>query len=54
LLRIERNPEISVRQAERLPHAGSQGITKDVKRYFDLLEKVCKENHLLSTNINIF
>jgi hypothetical protein len=30
--------EISVRQAEGLSLARSQGMTKDVKRYFDLLE----------------
>lgn len=52
---MERNPNLSIRKAEGLSVARAQGMNrKDVKNYFDVLEKIIIEHDLTNKPQNIF
>lgn len=52
---LDRNPELSVRQAEGLSLSRARGMNRDdVRKFFDLLEKVMTENDLLNKPSHIY
>jgi hypothetical protein len=52
---FERNPEVSIRQAEGLPLARAKGMNREeVHSFFKMLETDLKEPHILNEPQSIF